>query len=138
MKPATRPFWGLLIIFACVLGVSAASKLLKAKEIVPWRDDLSAAREEGRRENKPVLAYFTADWCGPCQSMKSTTWADADVEQALREFVPVRIDIDRDRNLAHAYAVEAVPMYVVLDAEGRVLKSTSGALRADEFIEWLQ
>lgn len=138
MNKATRPFWGLLIILAVVIAISAAPKLFGGKDIVPWRDDLAAAREEGRRDNKPVLAYFTAEWCGPCQSMKRTTWADADVEESLRSFVPVRIDIDQQRNLAHAYAVDAVPMFVVIDGEGRVLKATSGALRADQFIEWLE
>jgi len=138
MKHTLRPFWAMLIIFGCVVGISAVSKLLRAKEIVPWRDDFDAAREEGRRDNKPVMAYFTADWCGPCQSMKGTTWADASVEAELRGFVPVRIDIDRSPNLAHAYAVQSIPTMIVLDGEGRVLKSTSGALPPEEFLAWLK
>jgi thiol:disulfide interchange protein len=138
MNQSTRPFWGLFIILACVLGISAASKLFRGKEIVPWRADLSAAREESRRENKPVFAYFTAEWCGPCQSMKGTTWADRGVESALRGYVPVKIDIDENRDLAEAYSIDAVPTFAVLDGEGRVLKSATGALRPQQFLEWIE
>src|SRR5688572_16494609 len=138
MRQSIRPVWGLFIILACVLGISAVSKLFASKELVPWRSDLAAAREEGRRANKPVFAYFTAEWCGPCQSMKGTTWADADVETALRDFIPVKIDIDQHKDLAEAYAIDAVPTFAVLDEEGRVLKTTSGALRAADFIRWLK
>ena len=138
MKSATRPVCGLFIILVCVIAISSASKLFGGKEMVPWRDDLAAAREEGRRDNKPVIAYFTAEWCGPCQSMKGTTWADRDVESALRAFVPVKIDIDGQPNLAHQYAIESVPTFVVLDGEGRVLKSTSGAMRSEQFLDWLR
>ena len=94
MKRPTGPMWGVLLILVAMIAVSGVSRLFAAKEIIPWRTDWSAAREEARRSNKPVFAYFTASWCAPCQDLKHTTWADAKVDAALRKFVPIKIDID--------------------------------------------
>ena len=35
-----------------------------------WSDDLETARAQARREDKPLLVYFTADWCGYCREAK--------------------------------------------------------------------
>src|SRR5690242_1204958 len=112
---AFKPLWGL---FAILLGVSAVmiiSKTMKPKEIVPWRTDLSAAREEAKRDSKPLLLYFTASWCGPCQEMKSVTWSDSAVEKKLRDYVPVKIDIDANQPLAQQYGIDGIPSFVLLD-----------------------
>ena len=39
-----------------------------------WRSDLTAALENAAAQDKPVLAYFTAEWCPPCQIMKREVW----------------------------------------------------------------
>ena len=61
-----------------------------------------------------------------------------DVEAALRAYVPVRIDVMVQTPIALQYNAEALPMYAVLDGEGRVVKSTAGYMNADEFLAWLK
>jgi hypothetical protein len=106
MNKSLRQVWGIFAALCVVVAVALVSKALRPKEIIPWRDDFAAATAEARRDNKPVFAYFTASWCGPCQKLKSTTWADKDVDAALRDYVPARIDIDRNPDLADKYGVQ--------------------------------
>jgi thiol:disulfide interchange protein len=124
MNKSLRQVWGIFAALCVVVAVALVSKALRPKEIIPWRDDFAAATAEARRDNKPVFAYFTASWCGPCQKLKSTTWADKDVDAALRDYVPARIDIDRNPDLADKYGVRAVPTFVVMGADGAAKTSS--------------
>ncbi len=138
MKPAHRPLVVVFIVFAAVLTVVGVSRWMAPKEIVPWRNDFSAARDEAQASGKPVLAYFTADWCAPCHTLKSTTWADKSVEAALRAYVPARIDVMVHTAVARQYNAEFLPTYAVLDAEGKVVKSANGYMNPTQFLAWLE
>ena len=138
MRKATRPVWGLFFLLLAMTGVTIAIRATRPKEIVPWRTDLAGARSEARVTGKPVMAYFTATWCGPCQGLKHTTWADKEVDAALRAYVPVKVDVDADPAASQRYEVRAVPAFAVLDAEGKVTKFTDGALPPEQFLTWLR
>jgi thiol-disulfide isomerase/thioredoxin len=69
-----------------------------------------------------VLLDFTAEWCGPCQSMAPT------IHRLQAEGYPVRkVDIDRQPQLAAQYGVQSVPCFVML-AEGREVDREVGAV----------
>src|SRR5262245_30562354 len=56
-----------------------------------------------------VLLDFTADWCGPCKSVKPL------VHQLAAAGYPVReVNIDRERALAAKYRVSTIPCFVML------------------------
>lgn len=138
MGNAYKPLW---VLFAVLLGVTAVtgiSRLRAPKDNIPWRTDVPAAKAESKGQGKPLLLYFTASWCGPCQQMKRTTWGDATVDARLRsEYVPVKIDIDVNPGMALLYEVDSVPTVMVLDTEGAVERHTIGALPAGAFLDWL-
>jgi len=136
MNKALKPFWFLLLVGAVVFGCS----FLRSggdHELIPWRTDFRAASAEAQAGNKPLFLYFTADWCGPCQSLKQTTWADTDVEKALSKFVAVKIDIDAHPDIARQYPSEGIPHFVIAKSDGTAVRDTVGALPPADFLDWL-
>lgn len=131
----------LLLVVIVFLAAVALPWLMQPKDLVPWRTDFAAAREEARRANKPVFAYFTATWCGPCRELKRTLWSDPKTEAALRDYVPVKVDIDANPALAGEYKVPetGIPLLVVLGDDGAVAKQWVGSgISGEGFADWLK
>jgi thiol:disulfide interchange protein len=137
LNKALKPFWFLLLVFGAIVLFSFLYPRGGAERI-PWRTDFAAASAESASTNKPLFIYFTADWCEPCQSLRHTTWADANVEKALSNFIPVKIDVDQHRDLVNQYPSEGIPHFVIAKSDGTKLRETVGAYPPTEFIEWLR
>ncbi len=133
-----KPLRFLITVLIALLIISAIARWNAPHELIPWRTDFAAARAEAAQTHKRVLAYFTAEWCVGCEQLKRTTWTDPAVEKALREFVPVKIDIDQHRDLALRYLADPIPKFVVLDDEGNAVKEADGSLPPEDFLAWLK
>ena len=139
-RDAYRPLWVIVFVVTGFVALGGLSWLRGGgKELVPWRSDWEAARAEAVRDRKAVFVYFTAEWCGPCQELRRTTWSDRRVAEVLgKSYVPVRIDIDKQPGLAREYNVESIPWFGVLDEQGRPVRMSSGWMGTDEFLMWLK
>ena len=133
-----KPFFALLAVVAVGAIIIGGRTLLSAREIIPWRVDFATAQREAQQSPKPLLAYFTARWCEPCQSLRRTLWSDNTVEQSLRAVVPVKIDIDQNPMLASQYHVGAIPRFILLDESGKSLRSLEGAPTREQFLAWVR
>ncbi len=70
-----------------------------------------------------VFLDFWASWCGPCQRMSSV------VEEIAKENPDIlvgKVNVDENPNLAMAFRVMSIPMFVVLK-DGKVVSQTVGA-----------
>jgi thiol:disulfide interchange protein len=133
-----RPVVFLLIVFVSVFAVVGVSKWRMPRELVPWQSDVAAAQAQAQKANKPILLYFTASWCGPCQMMRRNVWSDARVASAAAAYVPIRIDVDQNPEIAVQYgATESVPVLMVMDSNNQVIRRIDFALEADDMIAWL-
>ena len=66
--------------------------------------------EEVLKADKPVLADFNADWCGPCQALKPMLAAFAEEHPEIKV---VSINIDDEEDLRDDYDIGSIPCLVV-------------------------
>jgi thiol:disulfide interchange protein len=81
---------------AAALLVMAATGASTSPPGVRFRG-LAEGTEEARRAGKPVLYFFTADWCGPCHDLKKSVFDVGTFARLIEEkYVPIEV-VDRRR-----------------------------------------
>ncbi len=82
------------------------------------------------QSDRPVLADFYANWCGPCRMLRPTLEAIADERQDIKV---VSINIDEEDDLADAFGISSIPCLVLIK-NGKEADRSVG-LRPKEAIE---
>jgi thiol-disulfide isomerase/thioredoxin len=96
---------------------------------IHWEKNFDEAMKRARREKKPVIVDFWADWCGWCHRLDSTTYADPIVAEKAKDFVAVKVDTEgghRDREVRDRYRVNNLPTIVFLTPNGRQILRVNG------------
>ena len=138
MKLAVPAMIAAIAAFAVISVVREGAGTAPTPEVFAGSTSLAAAVQESEATGKPVFAFFTAEWCGPCQSLKKNTLSDARVAGFLDEHtVPVYIDIDEDRAAATQFQISGIPTSIILQDRRVVARMTSYA-GPDEYLEFLE
>lgn len=91
--------------------------------------------QEVLRSELPVLVDLYADWCQPCKQLEPILESLAgDLEGKLKV---VRVDVEASPNLARSFAVQSIPMLVLI-AQGRPVDQVMGLVdrkRLDQMVE---
>lgn len=84
-------------------------------------------------DNKVVVLYFTADWCGPCISFLET-FRDVALTLARPGVVFARVDVDRSYSLADRYSIQHIPTIAVFRG-GKLVDTILGQTSRDELLK---
>ena len=122
-----------LILFLFIAGNLA----VRAEIPAGWSTNYAATLAAAESNQKPVLVYFTASWCGPCKLMSRLTLTDLAVAQALAGIEHAAIDIDEHPDLAAKHHVNAVPAFLLLSPAGEEAERSTGFQTAADFSPWL-
>lgn len=99
---------------------------------------LASAVERSKSSGRPVFAYATADWCGPCQHFKANTLSHPAITALVQERTHAAyVDVERDAAGAEALSVTSIPAFAIL-RNGLVVAKGVGAMPPDEFQSWLK
>ncbi len=132
-------------IFILLTLIAAAVLILvmcsgKTPEIA-WNTNMEKSLSEARTSGKPVMVDFMAVWCPPCQKMEDSTFSHPEVIRKTKAFVLVRIDVDKQPDIANSYNSNAqkyggigIPNMLFMDSGGRKLKHILGYRNAKELI----
>jgi len=137
-QPLRPPRRSLRIIQALVLlGVVSGVLSATAEEVV-WQPTYEKALEESKTQQKPLLVDFTAEWCGWCKKMDAEVYSTPEVSGLLKDFICVKVDIEKSPETALAYQVQSIPRTIILNSNKEIITDQLGFSAASDFLELLK
>jgi thiol-disulfide isomerase/thioredoxin len=113
------------VLALALSGVPAAAAPGLPSTNVAWMPaaadaDIDRAFAQAREQKKPVLLYWGATWCPPCNQLKATFFNRQDFAQQARNFVAVHVDGDRPgaQKLGARFKVRGYPTVILMGADG--------------------
>jgi len=107
---------------------------------------------EGNKKNgKPILLEFYADWCLPCHEMEKTVFKDPAVIKELKNnFYFVRLDTEKEQEIfcegetmpildcLDLWEIPGIPAFAILDKDGSLKHTATGVFEKKPFLNLLK
>ena len=132
----------ILLISFLTLGLGVTTVL---SQNINWVD-LEQAQKRAKAENKKVLLFMEAEWCGYCKKMYREVFPKQSVQDSLHKyFYPVRIDLESQEQvnfngskisqqaLGQQFRVTGTPTLIFLESDGAVMGTQPGFIPAEIF-----
>ena len=86
------------------------------------------------QSEKPVLADFWADWCGPCKMLSPVV---DQVAGETEEVKVVKINVDENEELAMRFKIMSIPALVVFK-DGQEVNRSVGVIPKEQILELIK
>lgn len=110
-------------------GAEASGPVIHVQTADPSKLEASALSiaRQAAAENKRVLVYFHADWCGPCKRVGKAFERPSNKDTFSRwVLVPVNTD-ELPEGPTLGIEFETIPFFVKLDASGKAVGTLDGS-----------
>lgn len=100
---------------------------------IAWREgDVDDAFAEAKEVDKPVLLYWGAKWCPPCNLMKQTLFKDPAFIAETRNFIPVHLDGDAKgaQLWGETFGIQGYPTVIILRPDRSEITRLAGGSSA--------
>lgn len=133
---AIRPVLLLPLVTSAVLLIAAPGI---AAEPVTWRTDYNSARREAAERAMPLFLVIGTDNCFYCRKLEAGPFRDRAIAmQLMRNFIPIKVDANKEANLARALKVQVYPTMVLAGPDGKIVAFIEGYLETDRLDEQLR
>jgi thioredoxin-related protein len=103
-----------------------------------WFDSYKAGISAAKAQKRPVLIKFEAEWCSWCKKMDREVFAQPQIIKALENYICIRIDVDKQRNVALAYKIKTLPRIIVVNKHDEIVGDWLGYRDSVEFSKLLK
>src|SRR5262245_31532657 len=135
LMPRTQFFALAILAFGALASFDSAA----AAQEIRWRQDYTAARRESVETGKPLFVDFSTESCFWCKKLDAVTWRDPKIVKLLNEqFIPVKLDGEKETRLVQSLQVDGYPTLIVATAEGKVVGRHAGFLDAAQMTSLLR
>ncbi len=135
-----RKTLGVLLCVAAVYLTVGTQASVRASEL-NWIHNLDEGLALAKQEGKPVLIDFWAEWCAICKEIDHYTLRNPAVEEALKRFVTIKIDLtnpntETNQAIMQKYSIPGLPLIVFYDTRGTLLenKKITGFINTKDFL----
>ncbi len=129
-----KPLFFITCAFIMASAISQATASIQ--ESFPWHKSIEEAQTASNQSQKPIMLYFTTDWCGWCKIMEKEAFSEKQCIAQASLYHPVKIDAEKEgAALAKKYQIEAFPTFVFLKPNGEVIATIAGYRKPDEWLE---
>jgi thioredoxin-related protein len=140
-----RPIATALRIVSVIGWMAVCSVANATDDGVAWQSaanngDIERAFVQARSANKPVLLYWGAKWCPPCNQLKATLFNRHDFIERSKSLVAVEIDGDLPgaQKLGARFKVSGYPTMVLMRSDGAELMRLPGEADAPQVLQLLE
>ncbi len=133
------------LMLACALNVLANSTGPASVEGIDWQPaaadvDIDRAFAQASETSKPLLLYWGAKWCPPCNQLKAQLFNRQDFIERSRAFVAVEIDGDSPgaQKLGARFKVRGYPTMVLFNSAGAEITRLPGEVDATQVMALMQ
>jgi len=133
--------WGLIVaVLATIVGCRAqAPEKPQTKAIggaaIAWNYDYADGMAKAREAGKPVMVDVFSSTCLPCKILDETVFSRADVVEASKAFVTVRVDGDKNPDTTRKLRVSGYPTVLFLTPEGQEIGRSLGAVPYQDMLD---
>ena len=92
-----------------------------------------------QKANKPILAVFSATWCGPCQQLKTSLFKTDEFKKVADEVILLYIEQTTKEGAAYnsKYKVIGSPSFRIFSPQGILLDKGFPERTVDGFLKWI-
>ena len=102
--------------------------------------DIERAFGQAKAQKKPLLLYWGASWCPPCNQLKATLFNRQDFAAQSKHFVAVFVDGDRPaaQKIGARFKVSGYPTMVLFTPDGSEITRLPGEADAPQVLSLLE
>jgi len=141
-----RVLFAVIMIVACSPSIMAQSDSadVSAQEMFDWVT-FDKAKEMAKEDNKKILVYVNARWCGYCKKMENEVFVEESIQELTAEhFYPVWLDLDVEdefltfadskmshRQFAQKLGAYSTPTFIFFEPNEDIIAGQPGFLPED-------